>query len=138
MRLGPLFMALTVIHARGRVLRIASAGMPPGRILRCASGLLEEVPGRGVPLGTVAHYPYREIEVELAPGDTLLLQSDGLAEQFAGEDEMFGYRRIDDLLAKSCSLSPQALISGLLAEVDRWTGGASPTDDITLMAIRSR
>ncbi len=77
MQLGRMAMALAVVRIHGRTLRVSSAGMPPLLIHRAASGTVEEVCIEGTPLGSLGDPAYAERQVDLAPGDTVLLMTDG-------------------------------------------------------------
>src|SRR5262249_2347773 len=73
MNLRPLFMALTMTKVQGYRLTVAGAGMPPMLLFRSAAREVEEVPLKGMPLGSVRDYPYRQQELSLAPGDAVVL-----------------------------------------------------------------
>ena len=80
MGLSRMAMALTVARCLGRRLTISSAGMPPALHFRAATGEIDEIALPGMPLGARADFDYAEREIELAPGDSLLLMSDGFPE----------------------------------------------------------
>ena len=52
---------------------------------------MTELRATGMPLGLLPEMDYEEKEATLAPGDTVLLHSDGLAEAHNAEREMFGF-----------------------------------------------
>jgi sigma-B regulation protein RsbU (phosphoserine phosphatase) len=71
------------------------------------------------------------------PGDTLVLYTDGITEaRSTGPDhDLFGEHRMDDSLL-ACDAGPQAVLTATLAAVERFTGGAPPIDDRTLLVVR--
>jgi anti-sigma regulatory factor (Ser/Thr protein kinase) len=78
---------------------------------------------------------YPETEAPLAPGQQLLLHSDGIAEAHDPARAMFGIPRLQEVVA-----GPQSkrggLIASVLAELERFTGpGWEQEDDITLLAL---
>jgi serine phosphatase RsbU (regulator of sigma subunit) len=77
--------------ASGR-LRYANAGhdLP----YRCRPGSAEELRATGMPLGLMPSMRYEEKETILAPGDTMLLYSDGLVEAHNPQRDMFGFPRL--------------------------------------------
>lgn len=83
-----LAMAATTARLEGSWLRVAAAGMPPALVWRCATSTVEVIEVGGVPLGAMARPRYAETGTELAPGDLVLLASDGLFERrdAAGEE----------------------------------------------------
>ncbi|MBA3430532.1 MAG: ATP-binding protein [Actinobacteria bacterium] len=78
---------------------------------------------------------YEEKEATLAPGETILLHSDGLAEAHNTSGEMFGFPRVMKVMEQSEGGSD--VIDVLLTELDRWHGReAEQEDDITLVALQ--
>jgi serine phosphatase RsbU (regulator of sigma subunit)/anti-sigma regulatory factor (Ser/Thr protein kinase) len=133
----PAHMFVTCLYAvldpaSGR-LRYANAGhnLP---YLRGADGV-GELRATGMPLGLLPGMDYEEKEAALAPGDDLLLHSDGLAEAHGPERQMFGFPRLAKLAAEGAS--GQELIDLLLGELAKFTGPVwEQEDDITLVTLR--
>jgi serine phosphatase RsbU (regulator of sigma subunit)/anti-sigma regulatory factor (Ser/Thr protein kinase) len=101
--------------------------------LRTAGGLVE-LWARGMPLGLMPGMEYEEKEVVFAPGDLLLLSSDGLAEAHNPQREMFGFPRIKELIAGS--ERGGALVERLMQELAAFTGpDHEQEDDITLLVL---
>ncbi len=134
MRLGRMAMALMLARIDGRRLTVSSAGMPPLLICR-AGGAVEEVALSGLPLGGMANPSYDERQVELSPGDTILLLSDGLPELPNAAGEPFGYERVHRAFERACAETPQGVIEKLAAAAREWAPGA-PADDITFVVLR--
>src|SRR5262249_20423208 len=86
MNLRGVFVALTIAKVRRNRLVISMAGMPPVWIYRAASGEVEEISLRAVPLGGMMNYQYKQRELAIAPGDVIVLMSDGLPERFNVEN----------------------------------------------------
>jgi len=118
--------------ATGR-LRYANAGHNPPYV-HTGDGVVE-LRATGMPLGAMPDMTYEEKEATLAPGDTLLLHSDGLVEAHDRERRMFGFPRLTELMHE-CSGGPE-LIELLLGELDGFTGPDwEQEDDITLVAVQ--
>ena len=118
--------------ARGR-LRFANAGhdLP----YRLHNGDVAELRATGMPLGLMPGMRYEEQNVTLAPGDSILLYSDGLVEAHNLRREMFGFPRLQELVGQSPSGSA-ALIDFLMAELAAFTGADwEQEDDITLVTL---
>jgi len=114
-------------------LRFANAGhdLP---YVRSTTGAVIELRATGMPLGAMPGMRYEEKEARLAPGDVLLLHSDGVAEAHGPQREMFGFPRMRQLMAKH--VDGQDLIDGLLDALHRFTGAAwEQEDDITLVTV---
>ncbi len=137
MALDRMAMGLSVMHLQGRELTVSSAGMPPVLVYRRANAKVEEVALAGMPLGGFA-FDYEERRLEVEPGDTILLMTDGLPELADAEGEPLGYPRVRALLAELGHHSPAELIAGLTRAADSWGGDQPPKDDMTFVAIRLR
>ena len=73
----------------------------------------------------------------LAPGDTLVLLSDGIVEACRdGGDEPFGFPRLSASLERHAGGSPEALVRGVLADLAAFAGRGDREDDVTLVALR--
>jgi serine phosphatase RsbU (regulator of sigma subunit) len=138
MRLGRLYMALTIARIEGRRLRISAAGMPPALVFRAAAGEVEEVRLKGMPLGAFVEFRYEERELELEPGDVLLLMSDGLPELFNARREMFDYPRAVEAFRDVAAGSATEIVDGLRRRAEEWADGRPQDDDITFVAIKVR
>jgi len=127
-------MTLAVLRfAPGRVL-LASAGMPPLLVLRRGSTTVEEVLLPGVPLGTLAQAEYRQREVAIQPGDTLLVMTDGLVEATDADGEVFGYERAAEVFASLGGRSADEVVEGMLRAIRSFLAGRPHQDDITVVA----
>jgi hypothetical protein len=122
--------------AAGR-LALANAGLPdPYLVRRDADPLPLQVPGPRLPLGVRQEVDYQELELQLAPGDRLLLLTDGLAEAPVAEGEPLGYAAFAQLLrTEPWAAEPLAWLDGLLA---RLRGATAPAlaDDWTAMVLQ--
>jgi serine phosphatase RsbU (regulator of sigma subunit) len=114
-------------------LRYANAG----HNLPCSwhEGIATKLRARGMPLGLIPMMKYEENERALAPGDGVLLYSDGLIEAHDPRREMFGTRRMEGFVG---ALQGGAeLIDSLLAELEQFTGEEwEQEDDIILLTLQ--
>jgi serine phosphatase RsbU (regulator of sigma subunit)/predicted ester cyclase len=114
-------------------LRYANAG----HNLPCCwhEGIATELRARGMPLGLMPGMGYEENERTLAPGDGMLLYSDGLIEAHDPQREMFGTPRMERFVG--AHPGGAALIDSLLAELEQFTGDEwEQEDDITLLTLQ--
>jgi serine phosphatase RsbU (regulator of sigma subunit)/anti-sigma regulatory factor (Ser/Thr protein kinase) len=117
--------------ASGRI-RYANAGHDPPYV-RTAAGAVE-LRATGMPLGLLPGISYEEKEAVLAPGETLLLHSDGVVESHSPTSEMFGFPRLLDVVGSHAGRGD--LIDRVLTELGAFTGpGWEQEDDITLVAL---
>jgi sigma-B regulation protein RsbU (phosphoserine phosphatase) len=113
----------------------ASAGHPPPLVWRRHDGRIEELPPGGVVLGRLRRADYPETTVPLAPGDRVLLFTDGIPEALSPGGEMFGEERLREVLAGHSSQAAEAAAEALVARVAAWTGRTSFDDDLTLVVV---
>jgi sigma-B regulation protein RsbU (phosphoserine phosphatase) len=74
--------------------------------------------------------------VELAPGDWLIVFSDGVSEAMTEEGHEYGEDRIVACVGKNVLLEPRQLLEALFADVRAFAHGAAQSDDITAMVLR--
>ena len=138
MNLWNLFMALTMIKVNGDTMTVCSAGMPPAYVYRKATGDIEEITIKGMPLGAFQDFEYAERHVELKTGDTVMFMTDGIVELFNAEKEMFDYDRVRDLFREVASESPQQIIDHIVKAGEEWRGDMPQNDDITFMVLKRK
>jgi len=112
---------------------ITSAGHYPA--LHITKNGVEEVGSTGVPLGMFSKSAYAVKRVHLAPGDALLLYTDGISEAADPAGCEFGVGRISRLAAERHGWAPQKMVSSFLEDVHTFSAGAPLADDQTLMVI---
>lgn len=114
----------------------ASAGhLFPYRI--SPHGKVEALESVSYPLGVRETVEMLPKEAHLDPGDTLFLFSDGIVEAHGeGSDDLFGFERLEDALARHAHLPPNHLRDAILEEVDRFTGPVPREDDQTVLVLR--
>lgn len=111
----------------------SNAGHNPPLLLR--QGRLRSLEAGGLVLGMFGGVPYEEEELDLEPGDWLLLYTDGLSEALDVDEEEFGVERIARVLLSGDFRSAQELIDRLVEAVERFENGAPRGDDLTLMVL---
>jgi phosphoserine phosphatase RsbU/P len=105
----------------------------PFPLLRRAGGRVEELGHGGLPLGVRGDLAPEPQATVLAPGDLLVLYTDGLAEALDASSEAFGYDRIADLTRPGGT--PQAVHDRILAAFDAHVGEEPLRDDLTLLVV---
>ncbi len=123
------------ISADGSGLRYLLAGQPP-LILRRSDGTVCELPlaEHRIPIGALPSGEYTPMEVDVSPGDVVLAYSDGITEAVSQKGEFFGSERLLEVLA-SASGGPQSIVEQVEDAIETFTGGATPYDDLTLVAV---
>jgi sigma-B regulation protein RsbU (phosphoserine phosphatase) len=131
---GMITMLYATLDTRRGLLRVANAGHNYPILINRGVGELEI---SGLPLGVDHESEYTEIGATIAPGETIVLYTDGVIEATNNAEELFGYERLEQLLQRHERLRPRALMAILLQEVRAWSEGRQ-SDDVTVVVIRRR
>ncbi len=123
-------MAYAEIDLDSGKVRLAQAGHPHPVIVR-QSGRIDSIGAGGLPIGLIAGARYERIEAVLAPGDRLILLSDGVTECPDRSGAEFGENGLERLLEANRSLDGPALLDGLVAGLAQFHGGWDFPDDVS-------
>ena len=129
---------LAALHVKSRTLTFSNAGqMKP---LLKSSGLVGWLDGTGVcfPLGMKEGTRYGEKSVQLKPGDTLFLLTDGFSEAMNSRKEQYGTEKLE-LLAfhlDTARLSSQQLLEAVTTELRTHIAEAPQHDDMTMVVVK--
>jgi sigma-B regulation protein RsbU (phosphoserine phosphatase) len=116
-------------------LRYVRAGHPAGYVV-AARGAVEgfgDLSGR--PVGLLPGAGYDEGRGRLAPGECLLLFTDGVPEAEGEDGEFFGDERLQRMLQELGGESAEAVCQAVAQRIAAFEGG-TPHDDVTLLALR--
>jgi phosphoserine phosphatase len=118
-------------------LRFHSGGQAPILHYRAASGTFESFRPTSFPLAAMPLTKMRPaLSLELAPGDILVLLSDGIYEYAGPGNEQFGDGRVRQLVAAHAGESPARLTELILAAVTAFAQGAPQEDDMTIVLVK--
>lgn len=88
----------------------------------------------GPPFCAVDNYPYPAERIRLAPGETLVLVTDGVTEARGADDSLFGHKRAVEAIRGAASAREAS--ERLVAAVRAFEAGGDPSDDLTVVALR--
>jgi sigma-B regulation protein RsbU (phosphoserine phosphatase) len=112
-----------------------NAGHPSPLLLR--RGAVSEIFTEGsFPVGLIPEARYSAVRVNLEPGDTLVLFSDGVTEAADLKEQMYGVPRLSEVLTGQHDAPLEHLQKRVVDSLDNFARGASQADDITLLLIR--
>ncbi|MCU0771584.1 MAG: SpoIIE family protein phosphatase [Verrucomicrobia bacterium] len=138
------FITLTygILDTETREFRFARAGHDPLLCYRAASGAVEVLSPKGGAIGLDRTDRFdRSLEqqsITLAPGDTIVLFTDGLTEAENPEGDEFSLNRLKALIAERGSYTAADLGRVIYEGVEAFAKGAPPLDDQTLVVIKAR
>jgi sigma-B regulation protein RsbU (phosphoserine phosphatase) len=107
-------------------------------LLREASGNIVKLQEGGLPIGIVERTPYSMGRRILAPGDLLLVYTDGLVEAENAREEQFGEARTIAWISSESAADVKASLDRLTNQLQGFVGTTVQADDITCLLIRRR
>lgn len=123
-----------VLELSSGTLTYCNCGHNPPLVLR-AAGACEGLATCGPALAVVAPVAYRPRTIVLAPGDRLLLYTDGITEAENATQEQFGEDRLAAACGAPCGAAAQDLVEEVVRRVDEFASGAPQSDDIACVAL---
>ena len=127
----------TLVCGRARpsgAIELCNAGHCPPLVIRREE--ITSIEATGLPVGIFCREQYSASELQLEPGDSLLLYTDGLTESRSPYDAEYGADRLSRVVSAKHSLAPQALTAACLEDARSFRGGHPKPDDLTVMAIQ--
>ena len=124
------------LDAEGREFHYVNAGHNPPLLF--GSDALVTLEEGGPILGFRKDLTFDAGIVHIAPGQTLVMYTDGVVEAQNHRDEMFGEDRLRELVARHSGLSAAELLGKINDELVRFVGEAPQYDDLTLLIVKSR
>jgi serine phosphatase RsbU (regulator of sigma subunit) len=131
--LGKFISMICCSLAPDGTLSYVNAGHCPLALVRRRS--VEHLVTGEMALGLDADASYSMHTQQMAPGDRVVLYTDGVLEAMNGARELFGEERLEEVVAATHGLSAEATCASLLAAVEAFSGGASVDDDTTLLVV---
>ena len=131
-----MFMAAAVLQLDSELASacVWNAGMPEVYVIDYDSGRIRQaVSSASMPLGISKHMDFDKTRVAIAPGDQIVMHSDGLTDSISPQGEMFGTGRFEKLLNRAGEV--ESLFDLVVAELDAFCAGQALADDISLVCV---
>jgi adenylate cyclase len=125
-----------VLELKSGEVSYASAGHDSPFILGSDRGLRKLTTEGGPPLGAADNFLYPIDRDRIAPGEVLLLYTDGVTEAENADHALYGHNRLAETLAKAPTNDARNLVAAVIDDVRRFTGEAEQADDVTVLALR--
>lgn len=115
----------------------ANSGHAPALYFCSRTREFRRLRSTGLPLGVAPERPiHRGEDIDLLPGDILLLATDGAIEQHNEAWEMFGLQRLQDLIEIHSHLPAGEILQRLREGIQGFYRDSHPDDDVTLLLVR--
>lgn len=124
-----------ILDTQRHKLSYANAGQNEPYLFRARQKPLALL-NRGIVLGIKDNASYSKEEIDLQPGDWLLLYSDGISEAMNEAEEEFGEEKLLEIVERHREDSANALIEKIIAAVNLHTGDGSQHDDMTIILLK--
>ena len=128
------FFLAALDPATGRLAYVNAGHNPP--LLVRAAGKVDRLEDGGLVLGMFENVTYAGGTVEMRPGDSLVVYSDGVTETWSPEGAEYGEESLTALAVRSRGLGAPALLDTILREIERFEAGARASDDRTLVVLK--
>ncbi|HNV70353.1 MAG TPA: PP2C family protein-serine/threonine phosphatase, partial [Candidatus Ozemobacteraceae bacterium] len=114
---------------------ITAAGNPLPVFLRRSDTSVRHLGAIAYPLAVREQQRFEPTPFTFAPGDLLLLYTDGVVEAIDSEQRPYGYDRLQRLMQQTADLGVHGLVQYLQADLGHHLGSCLPLDDITVLAL---
>lgn len=129
-------LVLGTLDTRSGAFIYASAGHEPALIYRQDTGLWDELPSTGLPLGMLESASYDMARVFLRPGDVLLFLTDGVTEAIDRTGKPFGQATVKNAVKETASQGGQSILDALVQQTFNQCDPAKLNDDVTYLLVK--
>jgi serine phosphatase RsbU (regulator of sigma subunit) len=131
--------AVALLDPVGSKLQLLSAGHGPILWYRPATGEIRNLDAQGIPLGLIPGIEYGQAtEAPLAPGDMLVLVTDGFYEWENPQGEEFGLTRLEEVIRESRDYPAREVIQRLHSTLMNFCQGTEQKDDLTAVVLKRK
>jgi sigma-B regulation protein RsbU (phosphoserine phosphatase) len=138
---GKRFMTMLLVMLDGDTgaMAWASAGHDPPMVYLAKEGRFAQFDGGGIPLGLFAEQAYEtDTEGPYAPGDVVVLSTDGLWEARTTDGAFYGKQRLETIIRAHATGTAEAIAAAIRADHVAACGESSQADDITFVVAKMR
>lgn len=131
-----------IIDTRQNLFTYARAGHEPVIFYHAKEATCELVKPEGMVLGIdcgpMFNNSLREINLEVHPGDVIVLYTDGITEAINDKQEEFGLTNLMDAIRISSADSAAGIVNNITERISRFTGNIPQQDDLTLVVMKHK
>lgn len=123
-------LMLAIVDLDSGLVQIAQAGHPHP-VIRRRNGEIEQFGTGGFPVGLISGVIYEQFDIQMHPGDRLLILSDGFTECPDPTGQMLGEDGLADIVTSIGDMHDEAFLSGLLWKLSEYAGASDFPDDLS-------
>jgi phosphoserine phosphatase RsbU/P len=125
-----------VLDPNAATLTYSNAGQnPPLLVSGCGRADWQKLAATGPPLGILDDRSWSQRQLTICPGGTLILYTDGITEAQNEQGNFYDPERLLMAAQSRLGLAAEAIATGILADVNRFSGGQPQLDDIALLVV---
>ncbi len=113
-----------------------NAGHNPPLYYQAASAEIFELIRTGMLVGVEPEADYEQRQIELQPGDFILLYTDGITEAIDAQEQEFGLERLRRVVEQTHLGTAGEIAAAVQGALEEFTASLDPFDDITLLVIK--
>ena len=111
-----------LLNAQGTKIQYVNAGHPPGLFIRAGEQTIQRLGSMNYPMGVSGDIPYSLAEIDVGPGDRLILYTDGVTEAHNRANIVYGMARFEQLVLSHCRLELDKLVDNVIEDLERFSG----------------
>ncbi|MBM4467848.1 MAG: cyclic nucleotide-binding domain-containing protein [Chloroflexi bacterium] len=126
-----------VLDPAQHTLRYSRAGHDRPLLFSPTTGECRFLAADGTLLGYFEEVRLEEVDLDLRPGDLLVLYTDGITDANSPTGEFFGVERLRETVCAAGGLDPQSLCDLIFDRVERFQAGTVQHDDMALLVVKA-
>ncbi|MBS9775588.1 MAG: PP2C family protein-serine/threonine phosphatase [Fusobacterium sp.] len=134
-------MFITIMNAnydlKTNILTYSSAGHNPILIYKKETNKIEVCGTKGVAIGFIENYNYKEENIDFKNGDIAIFYTDGIIEAENNKKELFGIERLKETILNNSNCNVNELKEKILEAINNFRGEKEQNDDITFLILKS-
>ena len=123
-------LMLATVDLNTGLIQLAQAGHPHPVVQR-GDGRIEQSGPGGFPVGLISDVKFERFEIQLSPGDRLMILSDGVTECPSEAGEMLGEEGLADMMLKLKDMQASELLEAMIWELSNFAGTGVFPDDVS-------
>ena len=126
-----------ILDSTAGTLTYCNAGHNPPYLVSAKNNIeVQRLTRTGIVLGVLEDATWEQRTIQLHPGDSLVLYTDGVTDAENGQGDFFGEHRLAEMVLAHRERSTQEMRDALMSEIHKFVGDAPQFDDITLMILK--